>query len=671
MKKKILITIMLTLLPVLMLVSCNPTVDPNPDGDGDDPVDSNTDIDTNITPLDKADAVDISKYSIIYSEDANTRDRLVITNLYQSVNDVCGVYLSRSDDYVSKGEEIPEDAMEIVVGNTNRKEFKDLKYWDFSIVREGKRLYICGGSAAGTSKGISYFIKNYLCADGMLIPDGGYCKSTMEYPTESIKIGGVDIMEYVIVCESDNNDSAYKIQDSIGTQLGVSIEVKNNAGSATKYITYNMESHLTGSFTVKRDGEKIVIGVNYLTVEKASGEFLENLLGSLTNKEYNVTVSYTSKEYDIKSVEAMYTKDQLLQVLETIYNDPDKCIIGEQVEGGRELPSTAIKRFYNATKQNPGILGVDLGVYGLRLVSDGGISESVRRQAILEISDYCRNGGIVTICSHFTNPTNGIDMTTDGSRGAAGNVHTKDAYEKVFKDLITDGTQVNKKFKEELDADAQFLKDLQDNDVTVLWRPFHELNGTWFWWCVTQKKSGSSNITINPESIKNLWRYVYNYYTKDWGLTNLIWVYSPNASSNIDNKLGLGKTTCTKYCYPGDAYVDMVGTDWYKGEDDPEPLGYNEMVDMSNKMGALTEVGLRGNLLHDKVDNPTPQDQLFNAMDLLDNLLQLRDEGYKFTYTLLWSGGYSIESLGKGIAFMSNSYTLGQADVYAMFRRLK
>ena len=38
-------------------------------------------------------------------------------------------------------------------------------------------------------------------------------------------------------------------------------------------------------------------------------------------------------------------------------------------------------------------------------------------------------------------------------------------------------------FKRELNVDAAFLRELQNNDIPILWRPFHEMNGNWFWVC--------------------------------------------------------------------------------------------------------------------------------------------------------------------------------------------
>ncbi|MDE6111157.1 MAG: glycoside hydrolase family 26 protein, partial [Eubacterium sp.] len=115
--------------------------------------------------------------------------------------------------------------------------------------------------------------------------------------------------------------------------------------------------------------------------------------------------------------------------------------------------------------------------------------------------------------------------------------------------VLTDGTAENKAFIENMDKAGKALLVLQKNGVTVLWRPFHEFDGAWFWW----GKGGADNF-------KKLWIMMYNHFTNDLGLNNLIWVlgYSHNGT---DYK---GKPA---EWYPGDEYCDIVGADSYEVEE--------------------------------------------------------------------------------------------------------
>ena len=54
-------------------------------------------------------------------------------------------------------------------------------------------------------------------------------------------------------------------------------------------------------------------------------------------------------------------------------------------------------------------------------------------------------------------------------------------------DLVTPSTEINERWKSQVDVIAFYLKQLRDAHVPVLWRPYHEMNGGWFWWC--QKKA--------------------------------------------------------------------------------------------------------------------------------------------------------------------------------------
>lgn len=148
--------------------------------------------------------------------------------------------------------------------------------------------------------------------------------------------------------------------------------------------------------------------------------------------------------------------------------------------------------------------------------------------------NWWNKGGLVTICWHC-----GSEFT-----GAYDNCKNDEIAD--WDAILTDGTDENRKFIKNMDNAGQALKRLQEKGVTVLWRPFHEFDGAWFWW----GKGGA-------EYFKKLWIMMYNHFTYDLELNNLIWVlgYSHNGT---DYK---GKPA---EWYPGDAYCDIVGADSYE-----------------------------------------------------------------------------------------------------------
>ena len=138
-------------------------------------------------------------------------------------------------------------------------------------------------------------------------------------------------------------------------------------------------------------------------------------------------------------------------------------------------------------------------------------------------------------------------------------------------DAVKDGTWANRFMKADLEKLIPYLIQLKQAGIPVLWRPLHEAAGKWFWW-----GNGSA------ESYVKLWRYMYDYF-KQKGLNNLIWVWT---SEKADASW-----------YPGDEYVDVIGTDAYGQQN--VPLSAEEMAERFNtlayrypkKMIALTECG--------------------------------------------------------------------------------
>lgn len=131
-----------------------------------------------------------------------------------------------------------------------------------------------------------------------------------------------------------------------------------------------------------------------------------------------------------------------------------------------------------------------------------------------------------------------------------------------------EGTWENKVFTEDLKNAAAYLKLLRDADIPVLWRPFHEAAGGWFWW------------GKDATSFKSLWIAMFNYF-KTEGLDNLIWVWTTEGN-DAD-------------WYPGDQYVDIVGRDVYNKETADCVSEYTSIAEnYGNKIVSLSECGTVG-----------------------------------------------------------------------------
>lgn len=198
-------------------------------------------------------------------------------------------------------------------------------------------------------------------------------------------------------------------------------------------------------------------------------------------------------------------------------NYQNKLISGQQESTWMDSPEYEMDYIFNATGKYPAIRGLDF----MNDDFDGVVERSV---------EWWKKGGIVSICWHC-----GPDFT--GNYDNCRNDEIKD-WDKV----LTEGTAENKAFLENMDNAGQALLELQEQGVVVLWRPFHEFDGDWFWW----SKGGN-------ESFKKLWIMMYDHFTNDLGLNNLIWVlgFSHNGEKIKD-------------WYPGDEYCDILGADSYE-----------------------------------------------------------------------------------------------------------
>lgn len=163
-------------------------------------------------------------------------------------------------------------------------------------------------------------------------------------------------------------------------------------------------------------------------------------------------------------------------------------------------------------------------------------------------------GGIVTICWHT---------------GVEGNDYNASKEENPdWEKLLSSGTPENGLLLRRWDDAAQALLRLQEADIPVLWRPFHEFDGRWFWW---GKGGGETFIA--------LWRMMYRQFTEDYGLNNLIWVlgYADDVLDGWD---------------PGEAFFDVAGSDTYRGET-VHAASYRRLRKMyPDKLLAFHECGL-------------------------------------------------------------------------------
>ena len=117
-------------------------------------------------------------------------------------------------------------------------------------------------------------------------------------------------------------------------------------------------------------------------------------------------------------------------------------------------------------------------------------------------------------------------------------------------------------WEKQVDSIVIYLKMLQDANIPILWRPYHEMNGIWFWW------------GRRGQSFKQLWRNLYErlHHHK---LNNLIWVWNANAPRNTPGD----EAEPYEIYYPGHDYVDILATDIY--HNDYKQSHYQDLLDVA------------------------------------------------------------------------------------------
>ena len=257
----------------------------------------------------------------------------------------------------------------------------------------------------------------------------------------------------------------------------------------------------------------------------------------------------------------------------------------------------------SVTGSHPAVIGVDFsGVSG----THDSVIEKNKQALQKNIANTYNRGAVTTISWHFSNPV------------SEGGFYWKDSVSAPAVKFIIPGASHNEKYKTILRTVADLVNSVHGNDgklVPMIFRPFHEFDGDWFWW-------GRSHCSI--DEFKSLWRFTVSYLRDSLNVHNFVYAFSP------DNKF----TTESEFLerYPGDEWVDMVGMDNYGdfGRDGKYNLdaGLRKLKIVSDyaikagKLAAFTETGL------ESIPNPTWW------TDVL--LKTLKNRGLQLSYVLVW-----------------------------------
>jgi mannan endo-1,4-beta-mannosidase len=254
----------------------------------------------------------------------------------------------------------------------------------------------------------------------------------------------------------------------------------------------------------------------------------------------------------------------------------------------------------------PAVIGFDAG--DIELGAEANLDQVPFCKMREEIIAQYRRGGLVTVSWHADNPV---------TLGDAWDVSDK----KVVEAILPGGSR-HTEFMVWLDRLAAFFNSLTDggDKILVLFRPWHENTGSWFWW-------GADLCT--PEQYRRLW-YMTRSYLRDKGATHLLWVYSPGDDALLNKNY--------EERYPGNEFVDLIGFDIYQnGKKDAAQYAsrLDECLAELTRLGkafdkpiAITETGL----------------ECVTIDDWWTGVLQKAVSKYPLSYVLVWRNAYNREN---------------------------
>ena len=315
-----------------------------------------------------------------------------------------------------------------------------------------------------------------------------------------------------------------------------------------------------------------------------------------------------------------------------------KTLIGQQDAFNSFYQNSGSSDIKKTTGNDPSILGSDFMFITDKDNPNNNWYVQQENKIIQDTKDAYAKGMINTFCWHLREPYNeksfySADMTSEQRTDA-------------FKSLLPGG-KFNDWYKKKLEKVASVVSNLKDTNgkqIPIIFRPFHEFDGNWFWW-------GANYCTA--EEYISVYRFTVNYLRDTKNVHNILFAFSPDNSY----------TTPSSYLsrYPGDDYVDVLGMDNYGDFDNKGTSGaslansklklISDLAISKNKIAALTETGYR-------VTSTTPAINNWFSTYLYD---AITNNNLQIAYVMFWSNtssGYYVPTPGNSNVADFQNFTL-------------
>ena len=268
----------------------------------------------------------------------------------------------------------------------------------------------------------------------------------------------------------------------------------------------------------------------------------------------------------------------------------------------------------------PAVMGFELG--GIEIGDSKNLDSVPFTKIHDELIAHHQRGGIVTLSWHPRNPVSTKPRGgLDGQQFPEGS--SWDVTDSTVVRSVLPGGKNAELFQTWMKRVADFVETLKTEDgqpVPIIFRPWHENNGSWFWW---------GQKLCSDEEFKGLWNLLQDY-MNERGFTNLLWSYSPNLDGGWTTERFMQR-------YPGNDRVTLIGEDayqWGTEEDFVKQLNADltfltQFAKENGKLLAMTECGFKN----------IPDSTWFTRV------LKPQMDKYPICYFLLWRN-YEKEYFG-------------------------
>lgn len=498
--------------------------------------------------------------------------------------------------------------------------------------------------------------------NGMKLTGANKVSLDFYYDTANMKTGS-----FIVKAYSNGGVNVYAAVDTEKAEI-----VKGTLKKATVELSFDAISNNTvNDFSICVIGNQTdykgslwLDNIKIISVTDSANEIYVNSTvkstgGSVKNdidKKGNL-VTYNSKGIaqkenlttDIKLVDKNATNDvkQIYTYLKAV-GESSSAIFGQQSNTHQKAGSSDLSYSdtYDVVGSYSGVIGIDaLSLvgneysakrYNAELGADTGAKKLPETavgnvMAAAALTNYnIKNGAIITMSAHMpnfsivkesgkydgTHSYTKYDFTGYSPTNLTGDVMNK----------ILPGGKYNKVYNAYLDMIADYAGMV---DGAILFRPFHENTGSWFWW---------GAAFCDAETYQNIYRYTVEYLRDVKDIHNILYVYGPSSEA--------ASTKEYAQRYPGDDYIDMVGFDMYNSDPTNDNNWINsfenevsiveKFATQHNKLFAVTETGVASSS-PDTGDNQTALHKSGNKqLDWYQKVLSVVTKS-NASYFLVWA----------------------------------